>query len=127
MDLVKAPEILIAAYDDADGVTAAFNRNLLARANRELDADFDPGAFRHRAVWNPGASRMEMHLEATRDMAVNLGDRRITFQTGETIHTENSRKFTEGALRDLAAASGWSVLDFQQGPAPSVALALLGD
>lgn len=126
VDLVKAPELLIAAYDDAQGVTAAFNRNLLVRANRELGADFDVAAFAHRAAWNAGASRMEMHLEATRDMTVDLGDARIAFRKGETIHTENSRKFTEASVRALAAAGGWSVLAFESGPAPSVALVLLG-
>jgi uncharacterized SAM-dependent methyltransferase len=76
-------------------------------------------------VWNAGASRMEMHLQATRHMAVHLGGRRIVFARGETIHTENSRKFTEASVRDLAAASGWRVAEFREGPAPSVALALL--
>jgi len=125
VDLVKEPEVLIAAYDDAAGVTAAFNRNLLVRANRELGADFDVDAFAHRAVWNPEEARMEMHLEATRDMAVRLGDATISFARGETIHTENSRKFTEEAVRKLAQAAGWSVSAFETGPAPAVALALL--
>ena len=125
VDLVKAPETLIAAYDDAAGVTAAFNRNLLARANRELGADFDIDAFAHRAVWNPEDSRMEMHLEATRDMAVKLDGRTITFARGETIHTENSRKFTEETVRRLAEAAGWSVSAFETSEGPSVALALL--
>ncbi|KQY91762.1 ergothioneine biosynthesis protein EgtB [Brevundimonas sp. Root1423] len=125
VDLVKEPEVLIAAYDDAAGVTAAFNKNLLIRANRELEADFDVDAFAHRAVWNPAESRMEMHLEATRDMAVRLGDEIINFARGETIHTENSRKFTEDAVRRLAAAAGWSVAAFETGDAPAVALALL--
>ena len=125
VDLVKDPAILIAAYDDAQGVTAAFNRNLLVRANRELDTDFEVDAFAHRAVWNAAESRMEMHLEAARDMAVRVGERRIGFARGETIHTENSRKFTEGSVRDLAARAGWRLTDFRTGPAPSVALALL--
>jgi dimethylhistidine N-methyltransferase len=125
VDLVKAPEILIAAYDDAEGVTAAFNRNLLVRANRELGADFDLDAFTHRAVWNAAASRMEMHLVALRDMTVHLGGPVIAFRRGETIHTENSRKFTEAAVNDLAAAAGWRVTAFETGPNPSVALALL--
>ena len=125
VDLVKAPETLIAAYDDAAGVTAAFNRNLLVRANRELGADFDVDAFAHRAVWNSSESRMEMHLEATRDMAVSLDGQRVTFARGETIHTENSRKFTEEAVRRLAGAAGWSVAAFETGEAPAVALALL--
>jgi dimethylhistidine N-methyltransferase len=125
VDLVKDPATLIAAYDDAQGVTAAFNRNLLVRANRELGADFEVDAFAHQAVWNAAESRMEMHLEAARDMAVRLGGRRIGFARGETIHTENSRKFTEGSVRDLAARAGWRLTDFRTGPAPSVALALL--
>lgn len=125
VDLVKDPAVLIAAYDDAQGVTADFNRNLLVRANRELGADFDVDGFAHRAVWNAAASRMEMHLQATRHMAVHVGGRRIVFARGETIHTENSRKFTENSVRELALASGWRVGEFREGPAPSVALALL--
>lgn len=125
IDLAKEPETLIAAYDDAQGVTAAFNRNLLVRANRELGADFDIDAFAHRALWNPEASRMEMHLEAARDMVVHLNGQRFGFVRGETIHTENSRKFTETTVREMAALAGWRVADFRAGPAPSVALALL--
>lgn len=125
VDLVKAPETLVAAYDDALGVTAAFNRNLLVRANRDLGADFDVDAFIHHAVWNPTDSRVEMHLEATRDMVVVLDGQRISFVRGETIHTENSRKFTEATVREMAAAAGWSVAAFEAGPEPSVALALL--
>lgn len=126
VDLVKAPEVLIAAYDDASGVTAAFNRNLLVRANRELEAGFDVDAFAHRARWNAEAQRMEMHLEATRDMATTIGGTTIDFVRGETIHTESSRKFTEASIRDLAEASGWSVEGFESGEEPAVALVLLG-
>ena len=125
VDLVKDPGILIAAYDDAAGVTAAFNRNLLARANRELEADFDLEAFRHRALWNGPESRMEMHLEARRDLVVHVAGRRIAFAAGETLHTENSRKFTAASTADLAEAAGWRMADFRVGPAPAVALALL--
>ncbi len=125
VDLVKSPETLIAAYDDSAGVTAAFNRNLLVRANRELGAGFDVDSFAHRAVWNATASRMEMHLEATRDMTVLLDGRRIPFRRGETIHTESSRKYTEDSVRELAEASGWTVAGFETSPDPSVALALL--
>ncbi|MDP3370908.1 MAG: ergothioneine biosynthesis protein EgtB [Brevundimonas sp.] len=125
VDLVKSPETLIAAYDDAAGVTAAFNRNLLVRANRELGAGFDVDSFAHRALWNAAASRMEMHLEATRDMTVQLDGRRIAFARGETIHTESSRKYTEASVRELAGAAGWAVAGFETSPEPSVALALL--
>ena len=125
VDLVKSPEVLVAAYDDAAGVTAAFNRNLLVRANRELKAGFDVDAFAHRAVWNEAAARMEMHLEATRAMEVEIDGRRFDFRKGETIHTESSHKFTEASVRDLAAAAGWTVTAFEQGEEPSVALALL--
>ncbi|WP_339914438.1 ergothioneine biosynthesis protein EgtB [uncultured Brevundimonas sp.] len=125
VDLVKEPETLIAAYDDSQGVTAAFNLNLLARANRELDADFDLDAFEHQAVWNATRSRMEMHLTARRDLAVDLDGQRIAFARGETIHTESSRKFTETTLRAMAEAAGWTVSRFETGPAPAVALALL--
>ncbi|RZJ45903.1 MAG: L-histidine N(alpha)-methyltransferase [Brevundimonas sp.] len=125
VDLVKDPATLIAAYDDAQGVTAAFNRNLLIRANRELGADFDVEAFAHLAVWNAGEARMEMHLQATRHMVVTLDGHRIVFAAGETIHTENSGKFTEESVRELAGAAGWRVAEFREGPAPAVALVLL--
>ena len=125
VDLVKAPETLIAAYDDSAGVTAAFNRNLLVRANRELGAGFDVDAFSHRTVWNETASRMEMHLEATRDMTVQLDGRSIAFGRGETIHTESSRKYTRTSVRELAEAAGWTVAEFETSPDPAVALALL--
>ncbi len=125
VDLVKAPETLIAAYDDAQGVTAAFNKNLLVRANRDLGADFDVDGFKHRALWNGPDSRMEMHLEAGRDMRARIGDETIVFQRGESIHTENSRKFTEADVRDLAIAAGWTVSAFETSDDPAVALALL--
>ncbi len=125
VDLVKAPDLLVAAYDDAAGVTAAFNRNLLVRANRELGAGFDVDSFAHRAVWNAAGSRMEMHLVATRDMSILLDGRRIAFAAGESIHTESSRKYTEDSVRDLAGAAGWTVSAFGTSPDPSVALALL--
>ena len=125
IDLVKAAETLIAAYDDSAGVTAAFNRNLLVRANRELGAGFEVDAFAHRAVWNATGSRMEMHLEATRDMTVLLDGRRIAFRRGETIHTESSRKYTEVSVRELVEAAGWAVAGFETSPDPEVALALL--
>ncbi|MFN7130329.1 MAG: L-histidine N(alpha)-methyltransferase, partial [Brevundimonas sp.] len=125
VDLVKDPAILVAAYDDSQGVTAAFNLNVLVRANAELDADFDLDAFAHRAIWNPDASRMEMHLQAQASTTARVGDQAFRFMAGETIHTESSRKFTQDSVADLAAASGWSVVRFDVSPEPCVALALL--
>ena len=104
----KTVEQLIAAYDDAAGVTAAFNKNILARLNREVDADFDLDAFRHRAYWNPQDSRIEMHLVSTVAQTVTIDDERIVFAQGESIHTENSYKFTERGLRELLHDSGYS-------------------
>ncbi|HVY15385.1 MAG TPA: L-histidine N(alpha)-methyltransferase [Rhodopila sp.] len=106
-DLRKSPDILIPAYDDAAGVTAAFNRNLLVRLNREAAADFDVSAFRHRAVWNDGESRIEMHLESLRPQVVHLPGATIRFAAGETIHTENSYKHTPEALVSVAQSAGW--------------------
>ncbi len=108
-DLEKAPDMLLAAYDDAAGVTAAFNRNMLARLNREAEADFDLAAFAHRAVWNPVEHRIEMHLESLCDQTVPVAGTRIAFRKGETIHTENSHKFTEPRLAALAMRAGWRV------------------
>lgn len=125
VDLVKAPELLIAAYDDAEGVTAAFNKNLLVRANAELGADFDLDAFEHLALWNEAESRMEMHLRSIRDQRVTIGDAVIPFVRGETIHTESSRKYTRASVIELAEAAGWTVSLFETSAEPSVALAML--
>jgi len=125
VDLIKEPSILVPAYDDAQGVTARFNLNVLARANRDLGTDFDLDAFAHRAVWNEAEARMEMHLEALRPMTVRLGKLVFRFAQGETIHTESSRKFDEARVRALAEAAGWRVEAFEVSDAPRVALALL--
>ena len=125
VDLVKDPVTLVAAYDDSQGVTAAFNKNLLVRANRELGADFDLNAFDHLAMWNPIEARMEMHLRSTVDQRVRIGDRSVDFLAGETIHTESSRKYRETSVRAMAEAAGWTVALFQTGPEPSVAIAVL--
>lgn len=101
----KSVESLVAAYDDAQGVTAAFNRNVLVRLNRELDADFSVECFVHRAVWNAAESRMEMHLVSLRDQTVHVAGERIVFAAGETIHTENSYKFTDGAIDALLGSA----------------------
>ena len=107
-DLRKSPAELIPAYDDAAGVTAAFNRNLLVRLNREAGADFDPAAFGHQALWNDSESRIEMHLVSLRDQTVRLDGAVIRFARGETIHTENSYKYTPERLLGLARAAGWA-------------------
>jgi dimethylhistidine N-methyltransferase len=103
----KSVETLLAAYDDAAGVTAAFNLNVLARLNREVGADFDLAAFTHRARWNPHCSRIEMHLESLIPQTVTIAGTRIRFAAGETIHTENSYKFSAAAIQALLAASGF--------------------
>lgn len=125
VDLVKSPELLVAAYDDAQGVTAAFNRNLLVRGNRELGMDFQPEAFAHVALWNAEHSRIEMHLKATRPMTVHLGKLAFRFHAGETVHTESSRKFDQASVKALAQAAGWELEAFEVGPDPAVGLALL--
>lgn len=109
VDLVKDPVVLEAAYDDAAGVTARFNLNVLARLNRELGADIDLAGFAHRAIFNRELSRIEMHLVSRRRQTVHLGGRNIDFEAGETIHTENSYKCTQASFEKLASASGWHV------------------
>nr|WP_232309545.1 L-histidine N(alpha)-methyltransferase [Luteibacter yeojuensis] len=123
-DQVKAVDVLLAAYDDADGVTAAFNRNVLVRINRELGGDFDVGAFAHRAVWNAARSRIEMHLESTVAQTATVAGQRFDFAAGETIHTENSHKFTPESFAALAAEAGWGVEQqwISEGPAFGVFL-----
>jgi L-histidine Nalpha-methyltransferase len=107
VDLRKAASRLLPAYDDAEGVTAAFNRNLLHRLNREAGADFDPADFEHRAVWNDRESRIEMHLVSRTAQTVLVGGQAIQFARGETIHTESSYKYTVDGFRDLAVRGGW--------------------
>ena len=104
---MKTPEQLLAAYDDAAGVTAAFNLNVLTRLNSELGTDFDLTRFAHQARWNAIESRIEMHLESLTDQTVRLDEGRIQFRAGETIHTENSYKFTERSLRPLLVGAGF--------------------
>lgn len=108
VDLPKDRAILEAAYDDAAGVTAAFNLNLLTRINRELGADFDPEAFAHRAIWNAEESRVEMHLVSRTEQTVRIGTHRFAFREGETIHTENSYKYAPDAFATLARQAGFT-------------------
>jgi dimethylhistidine N-methyltransferase len=107
MDLVKDEQALIAAYDDAAGVTARFNRNLITRINRELAGDIPIAAFRHEARWNDTFARIEMHLVAQSDVAFTVSGEPFTMRAGETIHTENSHKFTRRSGQMLLAAGGW--------------------
>ena len=110
VDLVKAPDILYRAYNDAEGVTAKFNLNLLARINRELGANFNLEAFEHHACYNTERSRIEMHLASKKRQKVRVCDTTIDFRAGETIHTENSYKYSIDSFQALAQGSGWSPL-----------------
>jgi dimethylhistidine N-methyltransferase len=125
VDLRKDPAVLLPAYDDQQGVTAAFNRNLLARLNREAGADFDLGAFTHRAVWNDARSRIEMHLVSCRKQTVRVASQTIHFSGGETIHTENSYKYAPEHFAVLAEESGWHCTEMWTDPAQLFSLHLL--
>jgi dimethylhistidine N-methyltransferase len=107
VDLKKDPNVLHAAYNDAQGVTAQFNLNLLARINAELGGDFVPGRFAHYAFYNVPEGRIEMHLASLGPQAVNVGQHRFSFAAGETIHTENSCKYSVGEFQALAAQAGF--------------------
>lgn len=107
-DLLKDPSILIPAYDDARGVTAAFNLNMLERINREFAADFDRSRFRHEARFNEAEGRVEMHLVSLRAQRVTVLGRMFSFTAGETIHTENSAKYSMRGFHRLAASAGWT-------------------
>jgi dimethylhistidine N-methyltransferase len=109
-DRIKDVDILLAAYDDAAGVTAAFNLNLLHRINAELDGDIPIHAFRHHAIWNDAMSRIEMHLEAVRDVAFTVSGQGFAMQAGATIHTENSHKYGHRDSRLMLRAAGWGVV-----------------
>ena len=111
VDLVKDPSVLHAAYNDAQGITARFNLNLLQRANDELGADFDTDAFVHHAPYNPVLRRIEMHLISRKRQTVKVGGQSFVFEEGETLHTENSHKFTVEGFRALARRAG-----FRPGP-----------
>ncbi len=105
----KSADTLVAAYDDKAGVTAAFNLNMLTRLNRELGADFNLDCFRHVARWNPAASRMEMHLESLTAQTVRIPNLpSVHFRAGETIHTENSYKFTAASIAELLSDAGFT-------------------
>jgi len=127
-DMVKDEATLVRAYDDRDGVTAAFNLNILHRLNRELGADFDTSRFRHRARWNRVNSRIEMHLESTRDQCVSIPAAQLTleFAALETIHTENSYKFNHSTLGALLDDAGFTIERTWTDPRQWYALTLAG-
>lgn len=112
VDLIKDPAVLEAAYDDAQGVTAKFNLNILARLNRELSANFDLATFRHRAVWNHERGRIEMNLVSVHNQRVRIADLNldIDFRQGETIHTENCYKYSRPGMESLLTRHGFQVL-----------------
>jgi len=110
VDLVKDTKILCPAYNDAEGVTAKFNLNLLTRINRELGANFDPTAFEHHACYNGESNRIEMYLASTKRQKVRVNGKAVSFRAGETIHTENSYKYTIDSFQALARGTRWSAL-----------------
>lgn len=108
IDLKKDVAILDAAYNDSQGVTAAFNLNLLHHINQELEADFDVSKFRHKAHYNEGAGRIEMHLYSTADQSVHINGNSFNFTDGESIHTENSHKYSVGDFQEMARNAGFN-------------------
>lgn len=110
-DMAKDASVLLPAYDDAQGVTAAFNKNLLTRINRELGANFNPRLFRHCVRWNEGRSRIEIHLESATEQRVSIAalELEVHFRRGETIHTENSYKFTPESICAIVERAGFRV------------------
>lgn len=107
MDLIKKKDTLIAAYDDANGVTARFNLNLVRRINRQLKGDLPVDGLRHEARWNDEHARIEMHLVATRDISFSVAGQRFRIARGESLHTENSHKFSRRTSYTLLLAGGW--------------------
>ncbi len=109
-DLQKPLDVLLPAYNDAAGVTAAFNLNLLSRINRELSGTFDLAAFEHSAIYNDRKERIEMHLRSVYAQCATVAGRSFSFQAGETIHTENSHKYSLSGFRWIAARGGWQTV-----------------
>lgn len=109
LDQPKSTDVLLKAYDDAQGVTAAFNLNLLRRINRELGGNFDLDSFEHEARWNEGESQIEMHLKSLRPQTAAVNGQTFDFQSGETIHTENSRKIPLETFSGMARDAGWTM------------------
>lgn len=124
-DLRKSPEILIPAYDDNQKVTAGFNMNLLARINRELGGTIELSKFRHKVVWNDNLSQIEMHLESLENQSFQIAGSTFSIGQGETIHTENSRKFRHEELKDLIGNNGWEITRYETGENGYFAVMLL--
>ncbi len=124
MDRIKGEDVLVPAYDDAQGVTAAFNLNLVARINRELGGTMPEDAFRHRAIWNDALARIEMHIEALRDVEFSVDGHDFAMAEGETIHTENSHKYGPRDARILLRAGGWTMVREWTDPEDRFALIL---
>ena len=122
VDMIKDPKTLIAAYDDGEGVTAAFNKNVLERINRELGGDFRLDDFDHLAVWNDAKARMEMHLVSRIQQTVNIRGRSFRFETGERLHTESSHKFSIVTFTALVESAGWRVEKHWLSNAPEFAI-----
>ncbi len=122
VDLRKDPAVIIPAYDDAEGVTARFNLNVLKRLKNELGAKLELDAFAHAAIWVDGESRIEMRLAATRPTRIVLGGRSFAFDKGDYIHTENSRKFQRAEIESLGAAAGFEIRTFWTDPEARFAL-----
>jgi dimethylhistidine N-methyltransferase len=122
IDLAKAPDVILRAYDDNAGITEAFNKNLLVRANHALGADFDITTFRHAVTYDSEAARLDMWLESTRDQDVHLGDRQFRFRTGERIHTEHSHKYDRRRIMELAGAAHWHLAAWWTDPEQTFAV-----
>lgn len=124
-DLRKSEKILLPAYNDSEGVTASFNLNILDRINRELDGNFSSRGFQHEARWNNQDSRIEMHLVSIKKQTVTVAGNTIHFEKDETIHTENSRKFTKASIQRLCGQANWDITDVWTDPDKLFAVALL--
>jgi dimethylhistidine N-methyltransferase len=122
VDLRKDPDVLHAAYNDREGITAAFNRNILVHINRELGASFDPESFRHYAYYNPIAGRVEMHLVSLGQQLVNVAGECIRFERGESIWTESSYKYSWRGLEKLTREAGLTIADSWSDPADAFAV-----
>jgi L-histidine N-alpha-methyltransferase len=122
VDLKKEISTLRRAYDDSEGVTAAFNLNLLERMNRELMADFDGRSFMHEARWNEAESAIEMHLVSRITQAAAVGEQLFSFRPGESIHTESSRKYDVDGFTALVGSNGWRVANIWQDPSRAFAV-----